>query len=957
MVAQTVDKVPESTLRRQARAARRSDDLLSFSAPALDSFPDLQTSSSALDDEASKLAKHRSSMDKAVSIIKQLSGTLEDSLAKASLLGKGAQALSSSVGSGGADGEPVDNDRIRAFVTQTIQDIYSGSIKLADAKATVREALAQVVRFYAPFKSPRILKVRMQVLEQIRAQGASSYLEVLKGVNGTMTQMFLVEEENRMAPTRAADPFLQDDAWTRPGQAFDASKPWWASHAPPALKFPATSSVLSGVGVLVNQVITAEEVVSQIMEIPKLVDAQKLIYATLFSLYFRNDPKTNMRLWPVLMNMDQAHFDRLARLRTEGPPKTDAIPTRVNADQYKPEIYVPIENIVVDAFAGTSTYTLKLIQNMGPLTAVQLESGRYLRDLLAKLSDNVPAQTPEESQFVKSAFAISPDMIKNMDPKILGSASLAEAHYTWTDEYSTPLILKFLKPYYIFLYMCELDFLLTDVWVGMRDMADRLFPDRTLDQRRELLRQAREGLCYSIREINAEFDYGQEHLNTIEGYQVYNNPAQGVRSIKSLFFAADPFPVMVQTVAEYDSRLVEPVLIPETQAHQVWDEVSERVRSGEDTPITRFLVLYFKDVDFKTDEFDLRQAREIVAVKQEIELISHFLPMEIPENRDKVAAFLLKSSRSRGVTLNGFLKQLRHLDELLLRWDRWAEVREAILKAVYQRVQALSVLWMVQTFWLKGFFHADGHQGNLMIGSLASYMVPSEGKNGVLETKPVSVTLIDFGSSGVLPTSIQCKFVDALFSWGSFTDLGKRVVPKLLPGEEPNDAEVKLEPPAAPLGQFFRSWSALTRRQQTVALQRLGEPGSRTWRRWERKHLANVKVTRRTIEHLWDICQPRDRDVDHLSLAVLDYASPCDFGIFFLRLMQLTRDLGACVSNELLMLGRAINYLSTLVSAVQVACGKGCVTWDLSANLVPMLLKNKKMQLIRASVGLPVCSK
>ena len=85
---------------------------------------------------------------------------------------------------------------------------------------------------------------------------------------------------------------------------------------------------------------------------------------------------------------------------------------------------------------------------------------------------------------------------KNLDDKPMGSASIAEVHRT-KDQFGSDVILKLVRPMYVYYYINECDFLLNDVWPALGLSKDH--SPNTISQARELLN-------YLVRNFIGEFD-------------------------------------------------------------------------------------------------------------------------------------------------------------------------------------------------------------------------------------------------------------------------------------------------------------------------------------------------------------------------------------------------------------------------------------------------------------------
>ena len=209
------------------------------------------------------------------------------------------------------------------------------------------------------------------------------------------------------------------------------------------------------------------------------------------------------------------------------------------------------------ALCGAGPFLLKVLQQLSNVVKTQ----PWLEALTKDVFNAVPPLSSEEFKFVRSTLRLPQVYLDNLVPSTLGSASLAQVHLT-RDEFDAKVILKILRPMYAYYFLCECDYLLTDLWILIGTVArapgflkeDKSIPSgsaRLLDmaRRRDLIiKQTRQLLLFLVREYSSEFDYEQESLYTVLGYSLYHQPSLHIFSAQVLRFTTQPFPAIVQTM-------------------------------------------------------------------------------------------------------------------------------------------------------------------------------------------------------------------------------------------------------------------------------------------------------------------------------------------------------------------------------------------------------------------------
>jgi serine/threonine protein kinase len=255
-------------------------------------------------------------------------------------------------------------------------------------------------------------------------------------------------------------------------------------------------------------------------------------------------------------------------------------------------------------------------------------------EITKDIFSTVPALTSEEAALVVGSFPIDSSYVNPpyYHEKVLGSASIAETHQTYSNEFQQQAVMKFIKPIYAYYFLCEINFLLADAW--------KTIPTYSRGNVTHI-KQCRQLLMFFINEFIKEFDYYGEFVNTTIGYKCYNKPSQHVSSIVALECQINPFPVLILSFVKGYS-------------------------------------------------------------------VDHLLNQE-------------SLSRERFITM-------------------------------YKYVDNLIRIWFKTTLWGPGFFHADLHPGNLIMGD-------------------EEVNIIDFGSCGILTPEEQCAMVTAMIISNKFIDM------------------------------------------------------------------------------------------------------------------------------------------------------------------------------------------
>jgi hypothetical protein len=367
-----------------------------------------------------------------------------------------------------------------------------------------------LVLFNAPFSIPQMDVIRMKLLKEMGDRGFSHYV----------AQMNTLEREMDAIASDDAK-ILDDDYWSRDickDTYWEKESPWLdQDYYRPKKAWRLWLAEPTGISTLTTMFFTDAKAQLLLGDAYWMTVQQKILFKSIIGTYYNN----NKRLWPVHLNMDYTF-----RQISAAPDESKGL----------------FFNILQSALAGSGTFILKILQQINTANETKLGDSK-VSELAASVFGSVPGLTPEEFAYMRPRFRIRPEFIDNMNPKMLGSASLAEAHFTYATIQGVKVeaVLKFVKPLYAYLFLCECNYLLTTVWKKIAEVA-RQVPSSNSDV---YIKQCRLLLMFFVAEFSKEFNYKSEFRNTTLGYPIYNVPSRHVRSIVALDVAVDPFPALV----------------------------------------------------------------------------------------------------------------------------------------------------------------------------------------------------------------------------------------------------------------------------------------------------------------------------------------------------------------------------------------------------------------------------
>ena len=270
--------------------------------------------------------------------------------------------------------------------------------------------------------------------------------------------------------------------------------------------------------------------------------------------------------------------------------------------------------------------------------------------------------------------------------------------------------------------------------------------------------------------------------------------------------------------------------------------------------------------------------------------------------------------------------------------DKWIERKDVPVgrvETLYRAISNLLTLWFKNAFWGTGLIHADLHPGNIFVSEDMTF-----------------VTLIDYGSCVVLRERQQCLLVDAMVISAQFTEMIE-YIPAIAPDNCTTPVKQDLDRVEGPLS-FYRG--RLTPQQWVGLRERLGADTGRV----DREHAQNIQTGIKFVKKIWQACRVAERplsEVTQVAEDILDYTRYLSFGVLFVAIAnKAINGLGECISNEILMFGRGIAYIGTMVGNVQEVCSdlERCPFFELSP-IVKGLLFRHPGQLLRLARTGSVC--
>ena len=345
--------------------------------------------------------------------------------------------------------------------------------------------------------------------------GFQHYLNIILRLKERIKQVLSVEGE---------DAVLNDDYWD--DYPDFGPIPWWKQESP----WMEDSGARGIIGALLKQI--PQQYLDKLSHKDTMTPQVNLFMKVLIRNYYQN----NTMLWPIMINIDLTHQSQQVELHstaTSNIPGVGWLIRKMTEGGF---------GYLVAALSGSGPFILKMLQQYNNDNDQDLVAGITTQQLTKNIFDNVPALTKRERKYILEHLNID-QFYKDNDLMregiSLGSASLADVYLTREPGFSDPVVMKFLKPMYIYYFICECNFFLNTIWRELRQPG-------TSDI---LVCQTRRLLLFLISTFTEEFDYQMEARFTVDGYDVYERPELGVHSIQLITSAVNPSPVLIVTEA------------------------------------------------------------------------------------------------------------------------------------------------------------------------------------------------------------------------------------------------------------------------------------------------------------------------------------------------------------------------------------------------------------------------
>jgi hypothetical protein len=360
--------------------------------------------------------------------------------------------------------------------------------------------ITNILMVASPYYVSTLKTIRLDILKTMETKSFESYVTKLGEMNNKIDEI--------MSDNKALD---NDNFWS------DGyfKTPFWVEDTPWLYeKFQKNKqrSVTTDTGLTsLTDYILNDKFVSELFENEWMNDQFRVLMSALLSTYYsQNRNETIDRLWPVHLNIDLSY-------------KTNKMSVKNRKDAVK--------QLIQSCFAGSGPFVLKILQQINIMAGeeIKVESTK-LSELAEEIFKSVPPLTEEERKLLYKAFRIAG--INKPIGKLLGSASIAEAHFYGENNED---VMKFIKPIYAYYFICECDFLLSTTWKAI---------PRFTNGNKKLTRQTRQILMYFCKGFSDEFDYQAEYDYTQLGTKNYEVPGK-ITSVKIKEMRVNPFPVFV----------------------------------------------------------------------------------------------------------------------------------------------------------------------------------------------------------------------------------------------------------------------------------------------------------------------------------------------------------------------------------------------------------------------------
>lgn len=249
-----------------------------------------------------------------------------------------------------------------------------------------------------------------------------------------------------------------------------------------------------------------------------MTSQQRLLFKTCIGNYFNGYES----LYPVSVNMEYSYW---AHKKTWSLPES----VRDFVSQISKVLASPMQRML----AGAGPFLVKVMQQIGN----NIKTG-VTATLTQAVFDDILPLTEGEFTLLRDSVIVD-DKYKNIDPKPLGSASIGQTHKCVDDAGNGVAVIKFIKPVNLWLFFCEVDFLLSTVW-GELSQAAIFDPSKLFDSVK-----CKQMLLFLIREFSREFDVASEERGTLKGTKHYNRRKEGLKTPTLFEVTKAPVPALV----------------------------------------------------------------------------------------------------------------------------------------------------------------------------------------------------------------------------------------------------------------------------------------------------------------------------------------------------------------------------------------------------------------------------
>lgn len=396
-----------------------------------------------------------------------------------------------------------------------------------------------MVDYLIPFDKNALPYMRFTILYEMRQKKFEYYIQKLNQLKNHINEV--LSDKTKI---------LNDHYWTEQEQ-FGRREIFWQQESPWMKKIYDLPKIKSGLTTL-SKFFTRPRFVDKLVGNADWMTVQQIVlFKTIISTYFSN----NIRLFPVNLNMDFVYLQRHQH--------HERAFTSITRRFLKGTV-----NVLKSLLSGSGPFILKLLQQINTANENTIVGDITVADITGDIFSQIPDMTSRERKYLMEQLQMGDGLnemykqnITNMNRNTLGSASIAEAHESYfTDgNNTTQTIVKFIKPMYVYYFLCECDFLLKVSWTKLREFARKIIetPKRktkntttttatttTTEEHIDILTiQCRQLLMFFVREFIKEFDYAQEYHNTLLGekYYVYKN----IRSVHAFAYDITTFPVLI----------------------------------------------------------------------------------------------------------------------------------------------------------------------------------------------------------------------------------------------------------------------------------------------------------------------------------------------------------------------------------------------------------------------------